>query len=90
MRVPTLPALCQAVPDLNYLEEDGFEMVTETMFQLKALIGLGLIIIIGGTAIAIHKLQQLIEAIRDLHQDIAVIRLDNSRTMAELRRKQRY
>lgn len=64
-------------------------MVTETMFHLKALVGIGIIVILFGTAVAVHKLQQLIEAIRDLHQDIAVIRLDNSRTMAELRRKQK-
>lgn len=60
------------------------------MFEIKALIGLGLIIVLGGAAITIYKLHQLIEAIHDLHMDISVIRLDNSRTMAELRRKQRY
>lgn len=67
----------------------GSEMATE-MFQLKALFAIGILVVVTGTAVAVHKLQQLIEAIRDLHQDIAVIRLDNSRTMAELRRKQRY
>lgn len=64
-------------------------MATE-MFELKALFAIGILVMVAGTAVAVHKLQQLIEAIRDLHQDIAVIRLDNSRTMAELRRKQRY
>jgi hypothetical protein len=64
-------------------------MATEITFQLKALLGLGLIVVLGSTAVVVYKLQQVIDAIRDLHQDIAVIRLDNSRTMAELRRKQR-
>lgn len=59
------------------------------LFQLKALLGLGLIIIIGGTAIVVHKLRRLIRAIVDLHSDISVIRLDNSRTMAEIRRRYR-
>jgi hypothetical protein len=65
-------------------------MATEITFQLKALLGLGLIVVLGSTAVVVYKLQQVIDAIRDLHQDIAVIRLDNSRTMAELRRKQRH
>ena len=60
------------------------------MFEIKALIGLGLIIVLGGTALLVYKIQQLIQAIHDLHMDISVIRLDNSRTMAEIRRKQRY
>ena len=60
------------------------------MFEIKSLLAIGILVAIVGTAVAVHKLQQLIEAIRDLHQDIAVIRLDNSRTMAELRRKQRH
>jgi hypothetical protein len=70
--------------------EDGLRMATEITFQLKALLGLGLIVVLGSTAVVVYKLQQVIDAIRDLHQDIAVIRLDNSRTMAELRRKQRH
>lgn len=60
------------------------------MFEIKALIGLGLIIVLGGTALLVYKVQQLIQSIHDLHMDISVIRLDNSRTMAEIRRKQRY
>lgn len=59
------------------------------MFQLKALIGLGLLIGLGGIALVTYKLQQLIQAITDLHNDISVIRLDNSRTMAEIRRRYR-
>lgn len=59
------------------------------MLELKALIGLGLIIGLGGIALVTYKLQQLIRAIIDLHSDISVIRLDNSRTMAEIRRRYR-
>lgn len=59
------------------------------MFQLKALIGLGLLVGLGGIALITYKLQQLIRAIMDLHSDISVIRLDNSRTMAEIRRRYR-
>ncbi len=65
-------------------------MATEITFQLKALIGLGLIVVLGSTAVVVYKLQQVIDAIRELHTDISVIRLDNARTMAELRRKQRH
>jgi hypothetical protein len=64
-------------------------MATEITFQLKALIGLGLIIGLGGIASVIYYLRRVIGAIRDLHSDISVIRLDNSRTMAELRRRHR-
>jgi len=59
------------------------------LFELKALIGLGLIVGLGGIALITYKLQQLIRAIIDLHSDISVIRLDNSRTMAEIRRRYR-
>lgn len=59
------------------------------MFELKALVSLGVITLLGGFGFTVYKLHQLLDAIRDLHQDIGVIRLDNSRTMAELRRKQR-
>jgi hypothetical protein len=59
------------------------------MYELKALIGLGLIIGLGGLSLLVYKLHQLLRAIQDLHQDISVIRLDNSRTMAELRRRHR-
>ena len=61
----------------------------EITFQLKALIGLALIIGLGGLSLILYKLHQLIQAIMDLHRDISVIRLDNSRTMAELRRRHR-
>lgn len=59
------------------------------MFELKALIGLFLLVGVGGIALIIYKLHQLLKAIVDLHCDIGVIRLDNSRTMAELRRRSR-
>jgi hypothetical protein len=64
-------------------------MVTEITFQLKALIGLGLLIGLGGLSLIYYKLHQLLKAIVDLHSDISVIRLDNSRTMAEIRRRYR-
>jgi len=56
---------------------------------LKALLGLGLIVGLGGLSLIVYKLHQLLRAIQDLHSDIGVIRLDNSRTMAELRRRHR-
>lgn len=59
------------------------------MFELKALLGIGIIAMLGGTAFAVYYLRRLISAIHDLHRDISVIRLDNSRTMAELRRRHR-
>lgn len=59
------------------------------MLELKAIIGLGLIVSLGGVALITYKLHQLYRAIVDLHCDISVIRLDNSRTMAELRRRNR-
>lgn len=64
-------------------------MTGTNIYELKALIGLGLIIGLGGLALIVYKLHQLIRAIVDLHSDISVIRLDNSRTMAELRRRHR-
>jgi len=69
--------------------EDGSKMATEITFQLKALLGLGLIVGLGGLSLIVYKLHQLLRAIQDLHSDIGVIRLDNSRTMAELRRRHR-
>jgi len=68
---------------------DGSKMATEITFQLKALLGLGLIVGLGGLSLIVYKLHQLLRAIQDLHSDIGVIRLDNSRTMAELRRRHR-
>lgn len=64
-------------------------MATEITFQVKALIGLCLLVGVGGIALITYKLHQLYRAIVDLHCDISVIRLDNSRTMAELRRRHR-
>lgn len=59
------------------------------MLELKALVGLCLLVGLGGIALITYKLQQLLRAIIDLHSDISVIRLDNSRTMAEIRRRYR-
>lgn len=59
------------------------------MLELKALVGLLLLVGLGSVALITYKLQQLIRAIIDLHSDISVIRLDNSRTMAEIRRRYR-
>ena len=59
------------------------------MVELKGLRGIGTIAMLGGTAFAVYYLRRLISAIHDLHRDISVIRLDNSRTMAELRRRHR-
>ena len=74
--------------DSSCLAAVGLRMGID-MLELKALIGLGLIVGLGGIALIIYKLQQLIRAIVDLHSDISVIRLDNSRTMAEIRRRYR-
>ena len=59
------------------------------MIEIKALIGILIAVGVLGTALITYKIQQLIWAIVDLHTDISVIRLDNSRTMAELRRRAR-
>jgi hypothetical protein len=59
------------------------------MLEIKALIGILIAVGVLGTALIAYKIQQLIWAIVDLHTDISVIRLDNSRTMAELRRRAR-
>lgn len=59
------------------------------MLEIKALIGILIVVGVLGTALITYKIQQLIWAIVDLHTDISVIRLDNSRTMAELRRRAR-
>lgn len=59
------------------------------MIEIKALIGILIVVGVLGVALITYKIQQLIWAIVDLHTDISVIRLDNSRTMAELRRRAR-
>jgi hypothetical protein len=59
------------------------------MLEIKALIGILIAVGVLGVALITYKIQQLIWAIVDLHTDISVIRLDNSRTMAELRRRAR-
>lgn len=59
------------------------------MLEIKALIGILIAVGVLGVALIAYKIQQLIWAIVDLHTDISVIRLDNSRTMAELRRRAR-
>lgn len=59
------------------------------MLELKALVGLCLLVGLGGLSLLYYKLHQLLRAIIDLHSDISVIRLDNSRTMAEIRRRYR-
>lgn len=57
--------------------------------NIKMLLGIGVIVLTLGTIGVIHYLRCVINAIQELHSDISVIRLDNSRTMAELRRRHR-
>lgn len=57
--------------------------------NIKMLLGTGVIIMTLGMVGVIYNIRCLIGAIRELHSDISVIRLDNSRTMAELRRRHR-
>ncbi len=57
--------------------------------NIKMLLGIGVIIMTLGVAGVLYGLHCLVRAIQDLHSDISVIRLDNSRTMAELRRRHR-
>ena len=89
MAARTSFASCQVGRDSFFWVGGGFEMATEITFQVKALIGLCLLVGVGGIALITYKLHQLYRAIVDLHCDISVIRLDNSRTMAELRRRHR-
>lgn len=56
---------------------------------ITGLLQVGLIIVLGGVAIIVHQLHQLIKEIKSLHQDIGVIRLDNTRTLSEIRRRYR-
>lgn len=85
----TSSGLCQAGPVSYYWAAGGLIKGDTNMLELKALIGLLLIVGLGGIALVTYKLHQLYRAIIDLHCDISVIRLDNSRTMAELRRRAR-
>lgn len=59
------------------------------MLAIKILLAVLTVVSVGGTLFTLHKLQKLIDAIVALHQDISVIRLDNARTMADLRRRNR-
>lgn len=59
------------------------------MLAIKILLAALTVVSVGGTLFTLHKLQKLIDAIIALHQDISVIRLDNARTMADLRRRNR-
>jgi len=57
--------------------------------NIKMLLGIGIIVMTLGITGVLYYLHGVIGAIRELHSDISVIRLDNSRTMAELRRRHR-
>ena len=57
--------------------------------SIKMLLGLGIIVATFGIVCVVYYLRRVIGAIQELHSDISVIRLDNSRTMAELRRRHR-
>jgi hypothetical protein len=57
--------------------------------NIKMLLGIGIAVMTVGIAGVLYGIHCLIGAIRELHSDISVIRLDNSRTMAELRRRHR-
>lgn len=59
------------------------------MLAIKILLAALTMVSVGGTLFTLHKLQKLIDTIVALHQDISVIRLDNARTMADLRRRNR-
>lgn len=87
--VTTSFASCRAGLVSYYWGAGGLIRGDTSMLEIKAIIGLGLIVGLGGIALITYKLHQLLKAIIDLHCDISVIRLDNSRTMAELRRRAR-
>lgn len=59
------------------------------MLALKILIAVLTVVVVAVMVNIAYKVQELINAINALHRDISVIRLDNSRTMAELRRRNR-
>jgi hypothetical protein len=94
-RDPTNRVTCVAVRTLNEsLQQEHLCSWVEggsvtDINNIKMLLGIGVIIMALGVAGALYGIHCLIGAIRDLHSDISVIRLDNSRTMAELRRRHR-
>lgn len=57
------------------------------MFELKIMIAIIAVLIVIATIIISIRLQELINVMRKLHIDISVIRLDNMRTMADIRRR---
>ena len=59
------------------------------MFELKIMIAIIAVLIVLATLIISMKIQELISTMKRLHMDISVIRLDNSRTMADIRRRNR-
>lgn len=59
------------------------------MFELKIMIAIIAVLIVIATIIISIRLQELINVMRKLHIDISVIRLDNMRTMADIRRRNR-
>lgn len=61
----------------------------KSMFEIKAILAMLAVIGVIGITIIAYKLNQVLIAVQELHRDISVIRLDNSRTMAELRRRHR-
>lgn len=58
-----------------------------TPFEGKILLCIVIAILAVMGIALVYKMHQLLLAIQELHRDISVIRLDNSRTMAELRRR---
>jgi hypothetical protein len=59
------------------------------MFELKIMIAIIAVLIVIATIIISIRLQELIDVMKRLHMDISVIRLDNMRTMADIRRRNR-
>lgn len=59
------------------------------MFELKIMIAIIAVLIVIATIIISIRLQELINVMKKLHLDISVIRLDNMRTMADIRRRNR-
>ena len=59
------------------------------MFELKIMIAIIAVLIVIATIIISIRLQEQIDVMKRLHMDISVIRLDNMRTMADIRRRNR-
>lgn len=57
------------------------------MLEIKIMLAAILVVIVFGTIILSVKIDELISVIKRLHADISVIRLDNMRTMADIRRR---